>query len=58
MFNSGGGQGGHLGAAYRQPLQHALGARYRVQPAGSGKCGVAWGDAHLTGGHTRGDSSP
>lgn len=55
FFYGGGGQGNHLGGAYRQPLQHALGARYRSNPLAQEKCGEAWVDAHLTGGHTHGD---
>ncbi|MFB9722493.1 molybdopterin-dependent oxidoreductase [Planobispora longispora] len=55
FYGGGGGQGNHLGGAYRQPLQHALGARYRSNPLAQEKCGEAWVDAHLTGGHTHGD---
>lgn len=55
FFYGGGGQGNHLNGAYRQSLQHALGARYRSNPLAQEKCGEAWVDAHLTGGHTHGD---
>ncbi|TQM57867.1 molybdopterin-dependent oxidoreductase [Humibacillus xanthopallidus] len=55
FFYGGGGQGNHLGGAYRGPLQHILGSRYRSNPLAQEKCGEAWVDAHLAGGHTVGD---
>jgi anaerobic selenocysteine-containing dehydrogenase len=55
FFYGGGGQGNHLGGAYRGPLQHVLGARYKSNPLAQEKCGEAWVDAHLTGSHTHGD---
>lgn len=55
LLYGGGGQGNHLGGVYRQPLAAALGARYRSNALAQEKCGEAWVDAHLTGGHTHGD---
>ena len=55
FFYGGGGQGNHLGGAYRGPLQHILGSKFRSNPLAQEKCGEAWVDAHLAGSHTVGD---
>ena len=51
----GGGQGNHLGGAYSRAVLAALGARYRSSALAQEKLGEGYVDAHLYGGHTRGD---
>ncbi len=51
----GGGQGNHLGGAYSGAFLRALGARYRSSALAQEKMGEWFVDAHLYGGHTRGD---
>src|SRR5437870_7972848 len=55
FYYGGGGQGNHLGGAYSGALMRALGARYRSSALAQEKMGEGWVDAHLYGGHTRGD---
>ncbi len=55
LFYGGGGQGNHLGGAYRGPLQRLLGSHYSSNALAQEKCGEAWVDSHLAGGHTVGD---
>ena len=51
----GGGQGNHLGGAYGQALQSALGVVYRSNPLAQEKTGEAYVEARLYHAHTRGD---
>lgn len=55
LFYGGGGQGNHLGGAYRGPFQKLLGSRYSSNALAQEKCGEGWVDAHLVGNHTVGD---
>jgi anaerobic selenocysteine-containing dehydrogenase len=55
FYYGGGGQGNHLGGAYSGALLNALGARYRSSALAQEKTGEFFVDAHLYGGHTRGD---
>jgi anaerobic selenocysteine-containing dehydrogenase len=55
FYYGGGGQGNHLGGAYSGALLRALGARYRSSALAQEKMGEGYVDAHLYGGHTRGD---
>jgi formate dehydrogenase len=55
FFYGGGGQGNHLGGAYSGAMLRALGARYRSSALAQEKMGEGFVDAHLYGGHTRGD---
>ncbi len=55
FYYGGGGQGNHLGGAYSGAFLKALGARYRSNALAQEKTGEAWVDAHLYGGHTRGE---
>jgi anaerobic selenocysteine-containing dehydrogenase len=55
FYYGGGGQGNHLGGAYSGAFLRALGARYRSNALAQEKTGEAWVDAHLYGGHTRGE---
>ncbi len=55
FYYGGGGQGNHLGGAYSGALLRALGARYRSSALAQEKMGEFWVDAHLYGGHTRGE---
>ncbi len=55
FYYGGGGQGNHLGGAYSGALLKALGARYRSSALAQEKMGEGFVDAHLYGGHTRGD---
>jgi anaerobic selenocysteine-containing dehydrogenase len=55
MYYGGGGQGNHLGGAYAGALMKALGAKYRSGALAQEKMGEFYVDAHLYGGHTRGD---
>jgi anaerobic selenocysteine-containing dehydrogenase len=55
FYYGGGGQGNHLGGAYGGAFLKALGARYRSNALAQEKTGEAWVDAHLYGGHTRGE---
>ncbi len=55
LFYGGGGQGNHLGGAYKGALMAAVGARYSSNALAQEKTGEAWVDAHLAGGHTVGD---
>ena len=51
----GGGQGNHLGGAYGQALQSALGVVYRSNALAQEKTGEAFVEARLYHAHTRGD---
>jgi anaerobic selenocysteine-containing dehydrogenase len=55
LYYGGGGQGNHLGGAYSSATMKALGGRYRSNALAQEKMGEGWVDAHLYGGHTRGD---
>jgi formate dehydrogenase len=55
FYYGGGGQGNHLGGAYSGAFLKAIGSRYRSSALAQEKTGEAWVDAHLTGGHTRGE---
>jgi formate dehydrogenase len=55
FYYGGGGQGNHLGGAYSTALLRALGSRYRSSALAQEKMGEGYVDAHLYGGHTRGD---
>ncbi|MDV3126364.1 molybdopterin-dependent oxidoreductase [Mycobacterium sp. 21AC1] len=55
FYYGGGGQGNHLGGAYSGPFLKSLGSRYRSNALAQEKTGEAWVDAHLYGGHTRGE---
>ncbi|GFG54826.1 molybdopterin oxidoreductase [Mycolicibacterium agri] len=55
FYYGGGGQGNHLGGAYSGAFLKAIGARYRSNALAQEKTGEAWIDAHLYGGHTRGE---
>jgi anaerobic selenocysteine-containing dehydrogenase len=55
FYYGGGGQGNHLGGAYSGAFLKAVGARYRSNALAHGKTAEAWVDAHLYGGHTRGE---
>lgn len=55
FYYGGGGQGNHLGGAYSGATLRALGARYRSSALAQEKMGEGFVDAHLYGGHTRGD---
>ena len=55
FYYGGGGQGNHLGGAYSGAFLKALGSRYRSNALAQEKTGEAWVDAHLYGGHTRGE---
>ncbi|MFL5831120.1 MAG: molybdopterin-dependent oxidoreductase, partial [Solirubrobacteraceae bacterium] len=55
FYYGGGGQGNHLGGAYSRAFLSAVGARYRSGALAQEKMGEGWVDAHLYGGHTRGD---
>lgn len=55
FYYGGGGQGNHLGGAYSGAFLKAIGARYRSNALAQEKTGEAWVDAHLYGGHTRGE---
>lgn len=55
LFYGGGGQGNHLGGAYRGPFQKALGSKFSSNALAQEKCGEGWVDAHLVGNHTVGD---
>jgi anaerobic selenocysteine-containing dehydrogenase len=54
-YYGGGGQGNHLGGAYSGAFLKPLGSRYRSNALAQEKTGEAWVDAHLYGGHTRGE---
>ena len=53
--DGGGGQGNHLGGAYSGAFLKTLGSRYRSNALAQEKTGEFWVDAHLYGGHTRGE---
>lgn len=55
FYYGGGGQGNHLGGAYSGAFLKPLGSRYRSNALAQEKTGEAWVDAHLYGGHTRGE---
>jgi anaerobic selenocysteine-containing dehydrogenase len=55
FYYGGGGQGNHLGGAYSGAFLKALGSHYRSNALAQEKTGEAWIDAHLYGGHTRGE---
>ena len=55
FYYGGGGQGNHLGGAYSGAALRALGSRYRSSALAQEKMGEGLVDAHLYGGHTRGD---
>lgn len=55
FYYGGGGQGNHLGGAYSSSFLKSLGSRYRSNALAQEKTGEAWVDAHLYGGHTRGE---
>jgi formate dehydrogenase len=55
FYYGGGGQGNHLGGAYSGATLRALGSRYRSSALAQEKMGEGFVDAHLYGGHTRGD---
>jgi formate dehydrogenase len=55
FYYGGGGQGNHLGGAYSGAFLRALGSHYRSNALAQEKTGEAWVDAHLYGGHTRGE---
>ncbi|MHC9296030.1 molybdopterin-dependent oxidoreductase [Mycobacterium sp. LTG2003] len=55
FYYGGGGQGNHLGGAYSSAFLKSLGSRYRSNALAQEKTGEAWVDAHLYGGHTRGE---
>jgi anaerobic selenocysteine-containing dehydrogenase len=55
FYYGGGGQGNHLGGAYASAFLRAIGSRYRSNALAQEKTGEAWVDAHLYGGHTRGE---
>jgi anaerobic selenocysteine-containing dehydrogenase len=55
FYYGGGGQGNHLGGAYAGAFLKAVGSRYRSNALAQEKTGEAWVDAHLSGGHTRGE---
>ncbi len=55
FYYGGGGQGNHLGGAYSGAFLKTLGSRYRSNALAQEKTGEAWVDAHLYGGHTRGE---
>ncbi len=55
FYYGGGGQGNHLGGAYSGAFLKSLGSRYRSNALAQEKTGEHWVDAHLYGGHTRGE---
>lgn len=55
FYYGGGGQGNHLGGAYSGAVLKTLGSRYRSGALAQEKMGEGFVDAHLYGGHTRGD---
>lgn len=55
FYYGGGGQGNHLGGAYSGAFLKLIGSRYRSSALAQEKTGEAWVDAHLYGGHTRGE---
>src|SRR5690349_12403227 len=55
FYYGGGGQGNHLGGAYSGAFLKALGSHYRSNALAQEKTGEARVDAHLYGGHTRGE---
>ena len=55
FYYGGGGQGNHLGGAYSGAFLRALGSRYKSNALAQEKMGEGWVDAHLYGGHTRGE---
>jgi anaerobic selenocysteine-containing dehydrogenase len=55
FYYGGGGQGNHLGGAYAGAFLKAIGSYYRSNALAQEKTGEAWVDAHLYGGHTRGE---
>jgi formate dehydrogenase len=55
FYYGGGGQGNHLGGAYSGAFLKAMGSRYRSSALAQEKTGEYWVDAHLYGGHTRGE---
>jgi formate dehydrogenase len=55
FYYGGGGQGNHLGGAYSGAFLKAIGSRYRSNALAQEKTGEHWVDAHLYGGHTRGE---
>src|SRR4051794_17194670 len=55
FYYGGGGQGNHLGGAYSGSFLKVLGSHYRSNALAQEKTGEAWVDAHLYGGHTRGE---
>ena len=55
FYYGGGGQGNHLGGGYAGAFLKSIGARYRSNALAQEKTGEAWVDAHLYGGHTRGE---
>jgi len=55
FYYGGGGQGNHLGGAYSSAFLKPLGSRYRSNALAQEKTGEHLVDAHLYGGHTRGE---
>jgi anaerobic selenocysteine-containing dehydrogenase len=55
FYYGGGGQGNHLGGAYAGAFLRAIGARYRSSALAQEKMGEGYVDAHMYGGHTRGN---
>jgi len=55
FYYGGGGQGNHLGGAYSGAFLKTIGSRYRSNALAQEKTGEFWVDAHLHGGHTRGE---
>jgi formate dehydrogenase len=55
FYYGGGGQGNHLGGAYAGAFMTAVGAKYRSSALAQEKMGEGFVDAHMYGGHTRGD---
>ena len=55
FYYGGGGQGNHLGGAYSGAFLKTIGSRYRSNALAQEKTGEFWVDAHLYGGHTRGE---
>ena len=55
FYYGGGGQGNHLGGGYAGAFLRSIGSLYRSNALAQEKTGEAWVDAHLYGGHTRGE---
>ncbi len=55
FYYGGGGQGNHLGGGYSGAFLRALGSKWKSNALAQEKTGEGWVDAHLYGGHTRGE---